>query len=62
MVVAQIDAADLLAFNAMQHFEIEIDGYANMGDDHTISIVDTSPDASYTGFSVDSIQINDWIL
>ena len=48
--------------NVMQHFEVDITGYENAGDTHTLSLVDTSPSADYTGFSVDSIQINDWIM
>ena len=46
----------------MQHFEIDIAGYALAGDTHTIELVDTTDVAGFTGFAVDSIQINDWIV
>jgi hypothetical protein len=62
VAVATIGYDDFAIVNEMNHYEIPIAAYADLGDDtHTISIVDTSPDASYTGFAVDSIAINDWV-
>jgi hypothetical protein len=62
-VVADFDWSDFQNTpNVMQHFDIDITDYAAAGDTHTLSLVDTSPSADYTGFSVDSIQINDWVL
>ena len=46
----------------MYHYEIDITGYAAAGDTHTLQLIDTSPVSDVTGFSVDSIQINDWIV
>jgi hypothetical protein len=61
-VVADFDWSDFNTANEMQHFDIDITDYAAAGDTHTLSLVDTSPTADFTGFSVDSIQINDWVL
>ena len=63
VAVATIAAADLANFNEMYHYEIGITGYAEMGDDiHTLSLVDTTNEFVFNGFSVDSIQINDWVI
>jgi hypothetical protein len=64
VMVAQIDAADLANSGEMYHYEFDISGYAAAGDQHTIQLIDTTSlaDASYNGFSVDSIQINDWVV
>lgn len=62
-VVKTITMADLATFNDMYHFVVGIDQYADLGDDtHVLTIQDTSPDAAWTGFSVDSIKITDWVL
>jgi hypothetical protein len=61
-VVADFDWSDFNAANVMQHFEVDITEYAAAGDTHTLSLVDTSPTSDYTGFSVDSIHIDDWVL
>jgi hypothetical protein len=62
-VVKTITMADLATFNDMYHFVVGIDQYADLGDDtHVITIQDTSPDAAYTGFGVDRIKINDWVI
>ncbi|MDQ0324049.1 hypothetical protein QO002_006256 [Pararhizobium capsulatum DSM 1112] len=62
MLVAQIDASDLTNAGEMYHYEVNIAGYADNTDStHTLSLVDTSG-FSYNGFSVDSIQINDWVV
>jgi hypothetical protein len=60
--VATVNAADLTTNNQMTHFDIPIDAYVNPGTDHLLTLVDTSADASFTGFSVDSIQIHDWTV
>jgi hypothetical protein len=60
-VVAHFNAADFDFANQMQHVEVDIAGYADAGNTHTLELVDTSGE-SYTGFAIDSIQINDWIL
>lgn len=61
--IAFITAGDLAAFNEMEHYSFDIAQYADLGDDeHVIEIVDTSPDASFTGFSIDSIVITDWVV
>jgi hypothetical protein len=63
VAVASFTAGQFGTANEMQHFDIDITGYANTADTtHTLSLVDTSGASSYTGFSVDSIQINDWLL
>jgi hypothetical protein len=64
VVVAQFDADDFVDFNTMQHVEVDIAGYADLGDDtHVLSLVDTTVgDNLFTGFSIDSIQIHDWIV
>jgi hypothetical protein len=64
VMVAQIDASDLATSGDMYHYDIDISGYANDGVVHTLQMIDTTPviDASYNGFSVDSIQINDWTI
>ena len=61
-MAAQFDAADFASFNTMQHFDIDITGYADAGDTHTLELVDTSSVSGFTGFAIDSIQINDWIV
>ena len=62
MAVAEIAYADLAAANTMYHYNLDIANYAFAGDIHTITLVDTSPNADVTGFAVDSIQINDWVV
>ena len=63
VAVATISASDLAANNTMYHFEFDIASYADNTDDvHTLSLVDTSTNMDVTGFSIDSIQINDWIV
>ena len=62
VTVAQFDAADFASLNTMEHVEVDISGYANAGDTHTLELVDTSGVSGFTGFAVDSIQINDWIV
>jgi hypothetical protein len=49
--------------NVMQHFAFNITNevYAAAGT-HTLSLVDATANAGYTGFAVDSIHINDWVM
>jgi hypothetical protein len=61
-VVAHFDADDFAAPNAMLHFDIDISAYAGAGDTHMLSLVDTTANAGFTGFAVDSIAIHDWIV
>jgi hypothetical protein len=60
--VATVEAADLANSNEMYHFEIELAGYAQAGAEHTIEMVDTTGQSGFTGFAIDSIEINDWII
>jgi hypothetical protein len=65
--VAEFTLAELMIltggdYNEMHHVEVDIASYALAGNDHTIELVDTTAAAGYTGFAVDSIQINDWIV
>lgn len=61
--VAEVTMADFVGNdNNMVHFSFDISGYALSGDDHTLTLVDTTANAGYTGFAVDSIQINDWVI
>jgi hypothetical protein len=66
VTVAQINAADFESFNTMKHVEVNIGDYANDGATHTLELVDVTvgpgSDNLFTGFAVDSIQINDWIV
>jgi hypothetical protein len=63
VAVATIHASDLVGDNVMHHQTINLAGYADMTDNvHTISLVDTSSNQSFTGFAIDSIQIHDWIV
>ena len=63
VTVAHIDASDLLLDNEMYHYEVDITGYAAAGDTHTLELVDvTGQPGLYTGFAIDSIQINDWVV
>jgi len=64
VTVATVNASDLANAGEMYHYELDISGYANAGDMHTLQMIDTTDlsDASYNGFSVDSIQINDWTI
>jgi hypothetical protein len=43
--------------NNMQHFAIPLEYTSG---DHTLTLVDTSGAAGFTGFAIDSIHINDW--
>ncbi|MDQ0324084.1 hypothetical protein QO002_006291 [Pararhizobium capsulatum DSM 1112] len=61
--VAQIDASDLTNAGQMYHYEVNIAGYADNTDStHTLSLVDTTGEFHFNGFSVDSVQINDWVV
>jgi hypothetical protein len=60
--VAHIDASDLLTNNDMYHQQIDLTGYAAAGDVHTIELVDVTGQPGFTGFAIDSIQINDWVV
>ncbi|QIG47570.1 hypothetical protein G5V57_07390 [Nordella sp. HKS 07] len=63
VTVKTILASDLVENNQMYHFDVDIADYADNADStHTITLVDTSPQADFTGFSIDSIQINDWVV
>jgi len=63
VAVATINAADLATNNDMYHQTIDISQYADLVDDvHTITLQDTSPNVGFTGFSVDSIVITDWVI
>ena len=60
--VIKIAAADIDAFNTMQHFEVKLAEYTDLSDStHTLSLVDTTG-FMYIGFAVNSIQINDWVI
>jgi len=62
VVVKEVTASELTAFNTLQHFDIEIAEYADLTDSsHTLSLVDTTT-GSYIGFAVDSITIQDWVI
>ncbi len=61
VAVATVHASDLAISDQMYHFDFNIAAYADPGIQHTLELVDTSPDA-YTGFSIDSIHIHDWII
>ena len=54
--------ADIASRNSEVRLSFDITGYAAAGDTHTLQLIDTSPVSDVTGFSVDSIQINDWIV
>ena len=60
----EIHASDLAAPNVMNHFDVDIAGYANAGTQHTLELVDvTDPGhTNYFGFAVDSVQIHDWVI
>ena len=61
-VVATYKASDFANANVMQEFNILVDTGA-AGDAHTLEIHDTTVDqGNYTGFALDSIQVNDWIV
>jgi len=61
--VAHISASDFtVGDNNMQHFDIDISSYTAGGDLHTLTLVDTSANAAFTGFAVDSIAIHDWTI
>jgi hypothetical protein len=63
--VAQFDASDAMFVeeNKLYHVEVDIGSYALAGDTHTLSLVDTTASQSnFTGFSVDSIKIDDWVM
>jgi hypothetical protein len=61
--IASFSAADFAAPNVMQHFEVDIAGSDYLaGNTHTLELVDATSDASFTGFSVDSIEIHDWVV
>ena len=64
VTVAKVTAADFAGHgdNNMVHFDINIGAYAAAGQNHTLTLVDTSAAPGYTGFAVDSIQIHDWII
>lgn len=62
VTVAHIDAKDLVNAGQMYHYDIDIAGYAAAGADHTIQLIDVTEQSSYNGFSIDSIQINDWVI
>ena len=51
---------DLAGENNLAHFEVLIDTGA-AGSSHTLELVDVSA-AGYTGFAIDSIKINDWVI
>ena len=63
VAVASLSYAEVLAgaggANDMFHVE---ELFSVVAGQHTLSIVDTSPDAAFTGFAIDSIQINDWLI
>jgi hypothetical protein len=49
--------------NQMQHVSVDITEYAGAGNTHTLQLVDTTAGTNlYTGFAIDSIQINDWVI
>jgi hypothetical protein len=61
--VATINASQLAHSGEMYHFDVPIAGYADNTDSiHTLSLVDTTGDFTFTGFAVDSIQIHDWVV
>jgi hypothetical protein len=60
--VATIHASDLATPNTMNHFDVDIAGYANAGTQHTLELVDTTANAGYFGFAVDSVVIHDWVI
>ena len=64
VAVESFKATDFADPNQMLHFDVNIASYADTGDNtHTLELVDTTVGGDiYTGFSIDSIQINDWIL
>jgi hypothetical protein len=62
VTVAHFDATDFATANEMQHFDVNIAGYGIAGDTHTLQLVDTSSVSGYTGFAVDSIRIDDWVI
>jgi len=57
--VKTINASDLATSNDMYHVEVNVAGYAGAGPGHTLELIDTTANAGFTGFSVDSIQIKD---
>lgn len=61
VMVKTITAAELATPNAMTHYDVDIATYTAVGTAHTLTLVDTSPTVSVTGFAVDSIVIHDWM-
>ena len=63
-VVKEFTAADVKAEaggdNTLAHFDFLIDTGA--AGNHTIEIVDASTQVGFTGFSVDSLSIHDWLV
>jgi hypothetical protein len=61
--VKSFTAAELFALgeNELHHFDVVFDTGA-AGSPHTLELVHTSTESGFTGFAVDSIQINDWIV
>ena len=60
--VASFTAADFAQPNVMEHHEVVFDTGAP-GTDHTLELVDvTGVAGQFTGFSIDSVQINDWLV
>ncbi len=53
---------DFKAPDQLQHFDIDISSYAGFGDTHTLTLVDTTANAGYAGFAIDSVKIHDWII
>jgi hypothetical protein len=60
--VATYHATDFTAPDQLQHFDIDISSYAGLGDTHTLTLVDTTANAGYAGFAIDSVKIHDWII
>jgi hypothetical protein len=63
-VVAEVHAGDLVEANHMYSYHVEFDVAGGPGAGHQIELVDVTPGANdhITGFAVDSIHINDWIV
>jgi hypothetical protein len=62
-VVKSLSWDDFQTPETMEHFDVEVDTSAAPGAAHTISFVDTTQSqGNYVGFSLDTIQVHDWII
>ena len=62
--VKSFTASDFTDVNKMHHFDVDIAGYANLGAQHTLELVDMTDPAhtNYFGFAIDLVQVHDWIV